>query len=114
MADNELSSGGADASVTLRQLIMGFRSTQILAVAARLGLADLLACEPQTTDALAAALSVNNDALGRLLRALGSLGLVAETAEGAYTLTTIGQGLRRDVAGSAYGLAVLYGEEWCR
>jgi hypothetical protein len=91
---------------------MGFRTTQIIAVAARLGLADLLAREPQTPAAIAAVLSVNSNALGRLLRALGSLGLVAETAECAYTLTAVGQGLRREAAGSAHGLALLYGEEW--
>jgi hypothetical protein len=112
MSDNALSLGGVATSAALRQLIMGFRSTQILAVAARLGLADLLAREPQSPAALVAALSVNSEALGRLLRALGSLGLVAETAERAYTLTAVGQGLRREAAGSAHALALLYGEEW--
>jgi O-methyltransferase domain/Dimerisation domain len=112
MSDNKLASGEAAASATLRQLIMGFRTTQIIAVAARLELADLLASEPQTAADLAAARCVNSDALGRLLRALGSLGLVYATGDGAYALTTLGQGLRRDVAGSTHALAVLYGEEW--
>jgi hypothetical protein len=112
MSDNTLAGGEGGASATLRRLIMGFRTTQIIAVAARLGLADLLAREPQPAAALAAALDIDSDALRRLLRALGSLGLVAETAGSAYILTALGQGLRREVAGSVHGMAVLYGEEW--
>lgn len=99
-------------ATTLRQLIMGFRTTQIIAVAARLGLPDALAIKPQTPEQLAPQLNVDGDALYRLLRALGSLGLVAETGTGSFELTALGHGLRSDLTGSVRNVALLYGEEW--
>ena len=62
----------------LRQLIMGFRVTQLIYVAARLGLADHLAGKPQTAQELAAAVCAEPRALYRLLRALASLGVFSE------------------------------------
>jgi hypothetical protein len=45
----------AAEAAKLRQLIMGFRSSQMVYVAAKLGLADRLDDRPQTADALASA-----------------------------------------------------------
>jgi Dimerisation domain len=71
-------SGGDAASppAELRQMLQllhGFRVTQTLYVAAKLGLADILADGPQSVDALAAATDTNADALYRVLRALTPL-----------------------------------------
>ena len=101
----------ADAA-TLRQLIMGFRVTQLIYVAAKLGLADHLEQGPQTPHALAQAVGADPQALYRLLRALASIGLFAETADGAFGLTPLAQVLQTNQAGSLRGLAILYGEEW--
>jgi hypothetical protein len=98
------------AVATLRQMIMGFRITQLLHVAARLGLADLLIDEPQSPTALAAATGANAQALRRLLRALASLGIFAERDDGRYELTPLAHPLRSDAPGSARGLALLYGD----
>lgn len=80
----------------LQFMLHGYRLTQALAVAARLGLADLLGDGPKTTDELAAATGANGDALYRMLRALASVGVFAETAERRFTLTPMAELLRRD------------------
>jgi hypothetical protein len=100
------------AAVTLRQLIMGFRVTQLIYVAAKLGLADRLEHGPQTPQQLARTVGAEPRALYRLLRALASLGLFAETAEGAFELTPLAHLLQSNVAGSLRSLALLYGQEW--
>ncbi len=99
------------AAAQLRDLIMGFRITQMLHVAAKLNLADHLAATPQSAEQLATAAGADPASLRRLMRALTSIGIFSET-DGSYDLTPVGQLLRRDVTGSLKGLAVLYGEEW--
>jgi hypothetical protein len=96
----------------LRQQIMGFRMTQLIYVAARLGIADQLAQGPQPVAELAKRTDAEPRALYRLLRALASLGLFAETADGTFELTPSAHLLQRDVPGSLHGLALLYGDEW--
>jgi SAM-dependent methyltransferase len=95
----------------LRDMIMGFRVTQMLYVAARLNLADHLAATPQSAEQLAARTGTDPPSLRRIMRALTSIGIFTE-ADGSFALTAAGQLLRRDVAGSLNPLAVLYGEEW--
>jgi hypothetical protein len=102
----------AGPAAALRQLIMGFRATQLVHVAAKLGLADLLRAGPQPPHRLAQAVGAEPQALQRLLRALASLGLFAETADGAFALTPMAQLLQTGATGSLRSLAVLYGEEW--
>ena len=58
----------------LRDRIMGFRTTQMIHVAAKLGLADRLAAGPRSADDLAAAVGAEPQALHRLLRAHPHLG----------------------------------------
>ena len=96
----------------LREQIMGFRTTQMIHVAAKLGLADLLAAGPRSVASLAAAAGAEPQALHRLLRALASLGIFAEDAEGAFMLTPQAELLRSDVQGSLRDVALLYGEDW--
>ena len=100
------------AAAALRQLIMGSRVTQLIYVAAKLGLADHLEQGPRTPDALAQAVGAQPEALYRLLRALASIGLFAETEDGAFRLTPLAELLLTNPAGSVRGLAILYGEEW--
>ena len=68
----------ADPAAALRQLIMGFRSTQLVRTAAELGLADHLTDGPKTAADLAPLLGADPAALHRLMRALASLGLLSE------------------------------------
>jgi hypothetical protein len=97
---------------TARRLLMGFRTTQLIHIAAKLALADRLKEGPQDVATLAAGTGAHPGALYRLLRALASMGIFAETAERRFELTALAQTLRSDVNGSLRNLAVLYGEEW--
>lgn len=96
----------------LREQIMGFRTTQMIHVAAKLGLADLLAAGPRPVADLAVAAGAEPQALHRLLRALASLGIFAEDEAGDFVLTPQAELLRSDVQGSLRDVALLYGEDW--
>lgn len=100
------------AAAALRQLIMGFRTTQMIYAAARLGVADALAHGPRTPVELAGEVNAEPQALYRLLRALASIGIFAEASDGAFAMTPLADALRTDAAGSLRSLAVLYGDEW--
>ena len=95
-ASNGASEPTADDMRRLQFMIHGYRLTQALHVAASLGVADLLHDGPKTADELAAATGANGDALYRLLRALASVGVFAETNERRFTLTPLAALLRQD------------------
>ena len=101
----------AGDGAALRQLIMGFRTTQMIYVAARLGIADHLREGPQTADALAQAVGAAPRPLYRLLRALASIGIFAETPEGAFEITPSARLLQSNVTGSLRTTALLYGDD---
>jgi len=100
-----------EAPESLRALIGGHRSTALIYVAAKLRLANLLAQRPASSHELAEQLQVSTDTLHRILRGLVVVGLIRE-ANGTFALTTIGECLRTDVAGSLYEYAILAGEEY--
>jgi hypothetical protein len=100
------------SAVLLTDMIMGFRTTQLIHVAAKLGIADLLNDGPRHSEALAQATGADPQALYRVLRALTSLGIFAELNDGRFDLTPLAQLLQQDAPGSLRGLAVLYGEPW--
>jgi hypothetical protein len=97
-----------EADLTL--MINGYWMTQMIYTAARLGIADALAEAPQTASALAARLGAHGPSLYRLLRALASRGIFAETEDGSFDLTPMAELLRRDVPGSLFGLALYSGD----
>jgi len=101
-----------DAAGRLRQLIAGFRSTQIVYVAAKLGLADRLAEQPRTAAELAKDLGVNPDALYRFARALTSVGILTESADGTFRMDAAGELLRTNAPESMRNAALLYGNDW--
>jgi ubiquinone/menaquinone biosynthesis C-methylase UbiE len=108
---HEVSPRAADVD-TLRQFIMGFRLTQLIYVAAKLGLADQLQAQPQSAYRLAETVGADPHALYRLLRALASVGIFAEQSDGTFTLTPYARLLQTDAPGSLHSVALLYGEEW--
>lgn len=99
------------ARTALARMIIASRITQAVHVAARLGIADCLARGPHRGDALAEELGMHAGALRRLLLALTSLGIVDQGAGGEFTLTAVGSYLRREVPGSLWAPALLFGEE---
>ncbi len=96
----------------LQQMIMGFRTTQLLHVAAKLGIADLLEAGPRPIAALATMCRCRAEELYRILRALSNLGIVCELADGRFELTSLGEHLRTHTEGSLRAMATLYGERW--
>jgi 2,7-dihydroxy-5-methyl-1-naphthoate 7-O-methyltransferase len=65
-------------------------------VAATLRLADHIAAGTQTTEALAAAVDTDRDALGRLMGHLVTAGVLSRAGTDTYSLTALGEQLRDD------------------
>jgi SAM-dependent methyltransferase len=93
----------------LTQMIVGYRPTQAIYVAAKLGIADLVAETPRTADELAEATKSHAPSLRRLLLMLSSLGIFAEGAGGKFRATALGELLRRDHPQSQRSLAMMHG-----
>jgi hypothetical protein len=98
-------------AVALRRLTNGFQVSQAIHVAARLGIADLLADGARTSDDLARAAGAHPDALYRLLRALAAVGVFHEGDARSFSLTPVGDYLRSDVLESGGGWAAWIGDE---
>ena len=97
---------------TLGRLIVGFQVSQAIHVAATLGVADLLADGPRTSDELAVATNAHAGSLYRLLRALSSVGVFYEDDGRRFSLTPMGALLRSDVPGSLRGWAMHVGRPY--
>src|SRR5262245_31711359 len=96
----------------LSQLLRGSLVTQLIHVAATLGIANFLRDGPKSSHELATSLRVDPEAMHRVLRALASLGIFEETDPRRFALTPLAQPLRSDVPGSLRASAILYGERW--
>lgn len=96
----------------LQQMIMGFRLTQLLHVAAELGIADVLAEGPKSSRELATTCKCDPDALYRMLRALAHVGVLVEQNQQRFKLTPMGDYLRDGVRGSLRSTAMLFGDPW--
>jgi hypothetical protein len=88
----------------------GFLTTQLLYVAAKLGVAEVLAAGPRTGPEVAQAVGADPDLLPRVLRGLALEDVLAEVGGGRFALTELGERLRGDVPGSIRGPMVVRGE----
>ena len=93
----------------MRLLWPGGVAVQAIHVAARLGIADLVAAAPKTAVELSEATRTNGTSLARLLRALTSLGIFAEDASGRYRQTPMSDALRADHPESIRPFAMMLG-----
>jgi hypothetical protein len=84
----------------LTELANGFRVSQCLYVAARLGIADRLAGRPRSAAELAAEIGAHAPSLDRILRALASVGVFAEPEDGRFSPTSLAERLRTDAPDS--------------
>lgn len=100
--------------VALQGLLSGVLLTQMVAVAARLGIADLLVDGPRHHAEIAADLDVSPPALYRMLRSLAGHGVFAEddANPGVFHSTPVGNLLRTDIPGSQRSWAMVHGAEW--
>ena len=96
----------------LQQLVWGKATTQCLFVAAKLGIADLLADGPRTVEELAAATHTNAEGLYRVLRLLASLDVFMELEPRRFTLTPMAELLQADAPCSFRDYAIVHGSEW--
>ncbi|MEB3264964.1 MAG: methyltransferase [Synechococcus sp.] len=85
--------------------------TQMIHVAAELGVADALAAAERDCDELAASCGADGDALFRLLRGLASLGIFQETAPRRFGLTPLAELLCSDHPQSLRQFARMLGDE---
>jgi len=96
----------------LMQMMDGLKVTQLIHVAAKLGIADLLVDGPRSSEELAATVGVHPGALYRVLRALAGLGIFREVDGGRFDLTPLAEPLRSDVPGSVRAWATVCGDDW--
>jgi hypothetical protein len=94
----------------LGRLMDGYLSTQLLYVAARLGVADVLAAGPRTAAEVAAEVGADPDALSRVLRGLAMDEVVTELGDNRFALAASGQLLRTGVPGSLRDPVLVRGE----
>jgi hypothetical protein len=76
------------------QMLNGGLITQLIAVVTRLGIADVLADGAHSSAELAREVGAHPQALYRVLRALASLGIFAETPEGRFALPALARPLQ--------------------
>jgi hypothetical protein len=102
--------GGA----ALYRLATAYQVTEAVYVAAKLGLADLLASGPASSLELAERAGAHAPALRRLMRALAAHGVVAEIEPDYFALTPVGECLRIDTPASARSLVMCFGSDHFR
>lgn len=99
-------------ALALRRLILGHRVTHVIATAAQLGLADHLTDTPKSAAELAPLVHAEGRALYRFLRALASLGVVAEGEDRRFALTPLGACLRTEAPSGMRAWALFEGAEY--
>lgn len=97
-------------NMTLTGMAMGYFRSRVLCSAARLGVADALGDEERTLDQLAVQCGAAPGSLHRLLRALASFGVVAETSPACFILTPFGSRLRKDHPDSEWAAVVFWAD----
>jgi hypothetical protein len=105
----------AKAALAMHHLLAGGWVAQIIYTAAELGLADHFGEEAKDVASLASATATHPPSLLRLLRALAGVGVLRETEDRCYTLTSLGATLRADQPGSMRPWArFILGDEMAR
>ncbi|MCP5419007.1 MAG: methyltransferase [Gammaproteobacteria bacterium] len=97
-------------SIILHEMLGGYGKSQLIFVAAKLGLADHLASGTQNAYELAKVVKADPDAFYRFLRALATLGLVEEIEPQHFILTPVGAYLQTQTPDSLHTL-VRWAEE---
>jgi O-methyltransferase domain/Dimerisation domain len=91
-----------NAQEHIMEIIRGFWESRALVVAAELGLADHLAGGPLAVETLAERTQTHAPSLFRVMRALESIGVFAQTRPRVFANTPSSEILRKDVPGSQW------------
>jgi O-methyltransferase domain/Dimerisation domain len=106
ISQNSAADVQAAAAAVLR-MIQGLHISRAVYVAARLGIADLLADGPRSSAQLAQLTGAHAPSLYRVLRVLAALKVLREQPRGHFALTPLGDRLRTNVPGSLRNWATL-------
>ncbi len=93
---------------SLYHLATGHFFSHAIFLAAKLGIADLLADGPKRSEVLAEATGAHAPSLHRIMRLLASADVFEEQEDGCYALTSLGACLRTDLSGSARAMVMLF------
>ena len=94
----------------LFQMASSYWISQAIYVAAKLGIADLLKDGPLKCSEIAPIVGADVRSLFRLMRALSSLGMFAQTKDECFALLPFGENLRADIPGSLKAIIITLGE----
>ena len=94
----------------LFQMAVGYWLSQAIYVAAKLGIADLLAEGPKSSTELADSVGADPSSLFRVLRALAGVGVFSHTGSDYFALAPLGEGLLSDAPGSLRATLITLGE----
>lgn len=107
--------GGAQpgqAAFALFGLLSGSWAAQVLLVGTELGIADVLLDGPKTMAELAEATQTHTASLARIVRALVSLGILAQPSPSQYSNTPLSLHLCKDSPGSMREFLLFFGRDW--
>jgi hypothetical protein len=108
---NRLEMNDQNPAAQLGEIITGYWRAQAVYAVAKLGIADLLSAGPQKVEWLAASTGTHPPSLFRLLRALASIGVFAQTQDGRFEITPLAQPLCDHAPNSQRAMAIMMGEE---
>jgi hypothetical protein len=103
---------GPPPQAILMQMSMGAMVTQALYVAAKLGVADILADGEKHVDTIAKECDAHSPSLYRVLRSLASMGVFNETSPRTFANTQLSEVLRTGIPGSMRDSMIFMGEPW--
>ena len=112
LGENSASTETTPPAAFLTQILMGSLASQALYVAAKLGIADLLADGPKPIDQLAKSTNTDAPSLYRVMRALASVGVFTEQDERTFAMTATAEPLRSDAPNSLRDVTIFWGEDW--
>jgi AraC-like DNA-binding protein len=92
--------------------IAAYWQSQLVFVAAKLGIADVLVAGPLTVDEIASRVGAHPPYLKRVLRALASVGIFASDPHGRFHLTRLAQTLRSDHPESLRNFALMLVDDY--
>jgi len=110
--DAPIEGSATPPDLALFQMMYGFMASQLIYVAARLGIADHMRDGAGTGAELAEKVGATEEPLRRVMRGLVNIGVLTEDEGGRFGLTPLGEYLRSDTPGSLRELAILSGEEF--
>ena len=92
--------------LALARMMSGYAVSQLIYVAAKLGIPDLLKHGPVAINRLATTTATHQTSLLRVMRGLAAVGLFSEISGQSFELTPLGQFLRTDVPDSLAAMAL--------